>query len=76
MLKIDSDFIDRLAGSKTDRLIVRAIADLGHGLGVTLVAKGVADRASVELLTGLGVHYGQGFFLGRPAPLTASSSTG
>jgi diguanylate cyclase (GGDEF)-like protein/PAS domain S-box-containing protein len=70
VLKIDGDFIDRLAGSNTDRLIVRAIADLGHSLGVTLVAKRVADQASVELLTGLGVHYGQGFFLGRPAPLT------
>jgi diguanylate cyclase (GGDEF)-like protein/PAS domain S-box-containing protein len=69
VLKIDSEFIGRLAGSKTDRLIVRSIADLGHGLGVTLVAKGVADQASVELLTELGVHYGQGFFLGRPAPI-------
>jgi len=70
VLKIDGDFIDRLAGSQTDQLIVRAIAGLGHSLGVTLVAKRVADQASVELLTGLGVHYGQGFFLGRPAPLS------
>jgi EAL domain-containing protein (putative c-di-GMP-specific phosphodiesterase class I) len=69
VLKIDGDFIDRLASSRTDRLIVRAITDLGHNLGVTLVAKRVADQESVELLTGLGVHYGQGFFLGRPAPL-------
>ncbi len=71
VLKIDGDFIERLAASRTDRLIVRAIADLAHGLGVTLVAKRVADQPSVEVLTGLGVHYGQGFFLGRPVPLTA-----
>ena len=68
-LKIDGDIISRLAGSKTDQLVVRAIAGLGHSLGVTLVAKRVADQASVELLTELGVHYGQGFFLAPPAPI-------
>ena len=69
VLKIDGDFIDGLATSRTDLLVVRAIADLAHGLGITTVAERVGDQASVELLTGLGVHFGQGFHLGRPAPL-------
>ncbi len=71
VLKIDGDFIDRLAGSQTDRLIVRAITELAHGLGVTLVAKRVADQESVDILTELGVHYGQGYFLAPPAPISA-----
>jgi diguanylate cyclase (GGDEF)-like protein/PAS domain S-box-containing protein len=74
-LKIDGGFVERLAGSQADQLVVRAIAGLGHGLGATLVAKRVTDQASAELLTELGVHYGQGFFFGRPAPLMGSSST-
>ena len=69
VLKIDGEFIERLAVSRTDQLVVRAIAGLAHGLGIATVAEHVGDQASVELLTELGVHFGQGFHLGRPAPL-------
>jgi diguanylate cyclase (GGDEF)-like protein/PAS domain S-box-containing protein len=68
-LKIDGEFIACLPSSSTDQLIVRAIVDVAHGLNAEIVAEHVTDQATVDILTGLGVHYGQGFHLGRPAPL-------
>ncbi len=69
VLKIDGDFIEKLPASRTDQLVVRAIAGIAQGLGAELVAERVADQTSVELLIELGVQYGQSFFLGRPAPV-------
>jgi diguanylate cyclase (GGDEF)-like protein/PAS domain S-box-containing protein len=68
-LKIDGEFIARLPSSSTDQLIVRAIVDVAHGLDAEIVAEHVTDRATVDILLELGVHYGQGFHLGRPAPM-------
>lgn len=70
-LKIDGEFIERLPASPTDQLIVRAVLDVARGLGATVVAERVNDHATVTLLHGLGVDYGQGYHLGRPAPLPA-----
>jgi diguanylate cyclase (GGDEF)-like protein/PAS domain S-box-containing protein len=68
-LKIDGDFIDRLASSATDQLVVRAIVGIARAMGATLVAERVGDDASVAILRDLGVEFGQGFHLGRPGPL-------
>lgn len=69
VLKIDGDFIDRLPTSVTDQLVVRAVVDIARGLGAEVVAERVGGQATVDLLTELGVDYGQGFYLGRPRPL-------
>ena len=68
-LKIDGEFIDRLPTSATDQLVVRAVVDIAKGLGAQVIAERVADDATVALLADLGVDFGQGYFLGRPAPL-------
>jgi diguanylate cyclase (GGDEF)-like protein/PAS domain S-box-containing protein len=70
-LKIDGEYIERLPRSATDQLIVRAIVDVAHGLGATVVAERITDEATVTLLRGLGIHHGQGYHLGRPGPLPA-----
>jgi diguanylate cyclase (GGDEF)-like protein/PAS domain S-box-containing protein len=71
VLKIDGEFIDRLPSSRTDQILVRAVVDVARGLGAELVAERVGDQATVEKLRELGVDFGQGHFLGRPAPITA-----
>lgn len=68
-LKIDGEFIRALADDPTDELVVRLVVEIARGLGAKTVAESVGDDATVELLRRLGVDYGQGFHLGRPAPL-------
>jgi diguanylate cyclase (GGDEF)-like protein/PAS domain S-box-containing protein len=66
-LKIDGEFIVNLVNSATDRLLVQAVVDIARGLGTQTVAEFVGDDATVTLLRQLGVDYGQGYHLGRPA---------
>lgn len=69
ILKIDGEFVRGLAGSGTDRLVVEAVVHMARGLGARTVAEFVSDERTVELLTEMGVDYGQGYHLGRPAPV-------
>jgi EAL domain-containing protein (putative c-di-GMP-specific phosphodiesterase class I) len=73
-LKIDGSLIRRLPGSDLDRLVVKAIVDVGRGLKRHTVAKHVNSEEALVLLRELGVRYGQGFHLGRPRPLDGSRS--
>jgi diguanylate cyclase (GGDEF)-like protein/PAS domain S-box-containing protein len=74
-LKIDGEFIKRLKDTPTDQLVVKAVVDIAAGLGSQTVAEFVGDDDTVELLRTLGVDYGQGYHLGRPAPLTQQFPT-
>jgi EAL domain-containing protein (putative c-di-GMP-specific phosphodiesterase class I) len=56
-----------LVSSATDQLLVQAVVDIARGLGTQTVAEFVGDDETVELLRELGVDYGQGYHLGRPA---------
>jgi len=48
--------------------IVRSIVDLGHNLGLRVVAEGVEDRITWEALGALGCDIAQGYYLSRPLP--------
>ncbi|MFZ0995316.1 MAG: EAL domain-containing protein [Candidatus Dormiibacterota bacterium] len=68
-LKLDRTFITGLgSGQATDAALVRATIDLGHALGLRVVAEGIEDNASLTVLTGMGCDLAQGFFIGRPVP--------
>lgn len=51
-----------------DAAIVRALVDLGHRLGKTIVAEGVEDEKTLDLLTDWGCDTAQGYHLCRPGP--------
>jgi EAL domain-containing protein (putative c-di-GMP-specific phosphodiesterase class I) len=36
-------------------------------MGISLIAEGIETRSELETVRSLGVHFGQGYFLGRPA---------
>jgi EAL domain-containing protein (putative c-di-GMP-specific phosphodiesterase class I) len=55
-----------LRDNSDDVAIVRAIVDLGRHLGLEVVAEGVEDQETWDLLTGMGCHLVQGWHLGRP----------
>jgi diguanylate cyclase (GGDEF)-like protein len=65
-LKIDRSFVRTMATDPGNAVIVRSIIDLGHNLGLAIVAEGVEDEATRAQLAALGCEYGQGYGLGRP----------
>jgi EAL domain-containing protein (putative c-di-GMP-specific phosphodiesterase class I) len=68
-VKIDGEFITKLVSTETDQLLVQAVVGIARGLGTLTVAEFVGDADTVALLRQLGVDYGQGYHLGRPAPV-------
>jgi predicted signal transduction protein with EAL and GGDEF domain len=67
-LKIDREFVNGVTRNFNDATIVQSATDLGHNLGLTVVAEGVEDQATLTALKALGVDVAQGFHLGRPMP--------
>ena len=51
-----------------DKAIVRSTIELAHNLGLEIVAEGVEDQATLDLLRTLGCDAVQGYYLGRPVP--------
>jgi EAL domain-containing protein (putative c-di-GMP-specific phosphodiesterase class I) len=70
-LKIDGDFIRRLPASRTDQLVVEALAGLVRGMGAETIAEFVGDQPTISMLRLFGVDYAQGFEVGRPSPVLA-----
>ena len=68
-IKIDGSFVRDLETDTLSRSIVEAICSIGHQRGLTVVAEWVASDSLIGLLRALGVDYGQGFALHRPAPV-------
>jgi diguanylate cyclase (GGDEF)-like protein len=69
-LKLDRTFIGGLSttGREQDVKLVRATIELGHALGLLVVAEGIETLATLELLALLGCDRAQGYFTGRPVP--------
>jgi diguanylate cyclase (GGDEF)-like protein/PAS domain S-box-containing protein len=65
-LKIDRSFVTSLATAGDDAVIVRSIIDLAHNLGVDVVAEGVEDERTLELLVDYGCDAAQGYLFSRP----------
>jgi diguanylate cyclase (GGDEF)-like protein len=65
-LKIDRVFVRDMALHERDAAIIRAIIDLGHGLGLKITAEGVETEEQVEALRALGCDTLQGFLFSRP----------
>jgi EAL domain-containing protein (putative c-di-GMP-specific phosphodiesterase class I) len=70
-LKIDKSFVLALDTQQDDFTIVRSTIEMGHSLGLRLVAEGVENRASSELLSELGCDYLQGYWIAKPMPSNA-----
>ena len=71
VLKIDRSFVMNMADDSDDAVIVRSTIDLGHNLGLEVVAEGVETQEALARLTELGCDTVQGYFLGRPQPTDA-----
>ncbi|MEZ5229392.1 MAG: EAL domain-containing protein [Acidimicrobiales bacterium] len=67
-LKIDRSFICDLDIDQSNEVIVRSTIDLGHNLGLTVVAEGIEREGEFEALRRLGCDQAQGYLMSRPLP--------
>lgn len=67
-LKLDRSFVADLQRDPRAAAIVESTIRLAHSLGLTIVAEGVEDVETQQLLGSLGCDVGQGYHFGRPAP--------
>jgi diguanylate cyclase (GGDEF)-like protein len=70
-LKIDRSFVGTMTTDRSNRLIVRSIVDLARNLGLTTVAEGVEDAATLAALGTYGCAVAQGYHMSRPLPADA-----
>ncbi|PYQ51437.1 MAG: GGDEF domain-containing protein [Acidobacteria bacterium] len=68
-LKIDKSFVINLTSQSTDdAVIVRSTIELGHNMGLTVIAEGVETIESLDILKRLGCDMGQGYYMSPPLP--------
>jgi diguanylate cyclase (GGDEF)-like protein/PAS domain S-box-containing protein len=69
IVKLDRSFVSELGQAPVSEHIVRAMVGLAASCGLQLVTEGVETQLQADLLAELGVHFAQGYFFGRPAPM-------
>ena len=67
-LKIDRSFVQAMHRDPECAKIVDAVLTLARSFGVAAIAEGIESEAALERLVAGGCMYGQGYFLGKPAP--------
>jgi diguanylate cyclase (GGDEF)-like protein len=69
-LKIDRSFVMHMVEDEDDATIVRSTIELGHNMGLEVVAEGVEDHAGLDFLKRLGCDQVQGYYISKPLPTT------
>ncbi len=67
VIKIDRDIVAGIARDDAKQALVEAFVSFGARIGARLLAEGIEKRSDLAMVTELGVHFGQGYLLGRPA---------
>jgi len=69
-IKIDRSFVMHMTENASDLSIVRSIVDLGHNLGMKVVAEGVENSEALRVLKAMGCDLAQGYHVSKPMPST------
>ncbi|MEC4803838.1 MAG: EAL domain-containing protein [Jaaginema sp. PMC 1079.18] len=72
-LKVDRSFVVKMGQSPEDRQIVRMIVDLGHLLGMDIIAEGIENEQDRDRLRSLMCEYGQGYFWSKPVSVAEAT---
>ena len=70
-LKIDQAFVRDATASRESRLIIQALINLAHGMGLSATAEGVEDMETLALLREWGCDAAQGYLMSAPIPAAA-----
>lgn len=65
-LKIDLSFVTHMLENKHDEIIVKSTVNLAHNLGLNVVAEGVENQATMDMLRRFGCDTAQGYFIAKP----------
>jgi EAL domain-containing protein (putative c-di-GMP-specific phosphodiesterase class I) len=65
-IKIDRSFVKDMIESHRDAVIVRSTIELGHNLGLKVIAEGVENEDTWKRLRLLGCDSAQGYYMSRP----------
>lgn len=65
-IKIDKSFVQNMESDRENAVIVRTIVDLGHNLGLKVVAEGTETRKTVEMLQSFQCNEAQGYYFCPP----------
>jgi EAL domain-containing protein (putative c-di-GMP-specific phosphodiesterase class I) len=68
-IKLDGSYVRDLQTDARSEALVKAVVQLATGMGIRTVAEHVDSIALRNRLAEIGVHYAQGFAVGRPEPL-------
>jgi diguanylate cyclase (GGDEF)-like protein/PAS domain S-box-containing protein len=74
-LKIDRSFVRDVLTDSDDAAIVSSTIALGKQLGLSVIAEGIENGATADLLASMGCEEGQGYFFGKPMPAVELQST-
>ncbi|MGE0003567.1 MAG: putative bifunctional diguanylate cyclase/phosphodiesterase [Candidatus Izemoplasmatales bacterium] len=66
VIKIDRDFIWRVAGREKNKVILKSIIELVHSLGMSVIAEGVETKEQLSVIDEYGCDAVQGFYYSRP----------
>ena len=75
-VKLDGEFVQNLPRSEVDEHMVKAIVGVSQALGIKTVAESVADAETISLLQKHQVDYAQGYYVGKPTPLSVALADG
>jgi EAL domain-containing protein (putative c-di-GMP-specific phosphodiesterase class I) len=75
-LKIDMGLVRDVHQRRVSQQVVKAILDLGAGVGATVIAEGIETQEEADVLLDLGVRFGQGYLFGRPMDPRSAVSPG
>ena len=68
-IKIDGAFVRDIANNPIDLAMVQSIHGIARAMQIRTIAEFVESAAAVDMLRSMGVHYGQGYHLGKPLPV-------
>jgi EAL domain-containing protein (putative c-di-GMP-specific phosphodiesterase class I) len=68
VLKIDQAFVSEIEEGPEGGAIIKAVVDLAHVLGLTVIAEGVETRSQRDRVSRLGCDASQGFYYAKPMP--------
>jgi len=67
-IKIDKSFVMSMTEDDDDAVIVRSTIELGHNMGLSVVAEGVESGRALDMLKQFHCDMAQGFLISRPLP--------
>jgi diguanylate cyclase (GGDEF)-like protein len=68
LLKLDRTLVRGIDRDPSQRLLIDALTGYAQRTGAEIVAEGIETEAELEVIRALGISYGQGYLLARPAP--------